>query len=660
LLLGVAFTGLLAAALLVLGILALARQQHQASALVTHTLEVLVRATTLGADLATVTSEGRGFLVDRTADSRSRFEAAILRVDTDVAGLRALTADNYVQQDALDRLAPLIAARIRVLREIMQQLDAGDVQGALRSVQMQRGRMLGDQVRAAIEDIKIEEQHLLVERSQAAKHASRSLLIGVIVCGILVATTGLFAVTLHTSRARERKHLDELRRINAELEERVRIRTTDLRASKERLRESETGFRLLAEEASDMASRVAADGTRLYASPAVARIVGLSSEELMRDGILHLVHPEDRDAVAALQARLLAGAVESETLVFRIANPQRGEVWVETAARSLRDPTTGAPDGYVSVLRDVTARRQAEVALKASEARYRLLADSTSDVVTCLDLQFRRTYASPACRTVFGYEPDEMLGGQPAATMHPDDAKTVYSRVRPVVVGEADRTTVTYRARHKAGHWVWVEATIGVVRDAASGRPASLVCALRDISERQAQADELRAANVELERLARHLARARDEAERASRAKSRFLAGMSHELRTPLNGVLGYAQLWRLEGGLNAAQSARVDAMLGAGTHLLEMINCVLDLSQIEAGRVELQASEIDLDQIARACLDLVRPSAQAKGLALGLTAMPAAPRRLIVDPTRLRQVLLNLLGNAVKFTAQGSVELRL
>src|SRR6185437_2621933 len=189
-------------------------------------------------------------------------------------------------------------------------------------------------------------------------------------------------------------------------------------------------------------------------------------------------------------------------------------------------------------------------------------------------------------------------------------------------------------------------ATIGVVRDAATGRPASLVCVLRDISERQAQADELRAANTELERLARHLARARDEAERASRAKSRFLAGMSHELRTPLNGVLGYAQLLRLEGGLNAAQSARVDAMLAAGTHLLEMINCVLDLSQIEAERVELQRSEVDLNQLARACLGLVRPSAQAKGLALGLTAAPAAPRHLIVDPTRLRQVLLNLLGN--------------
>lgn len=153
---------------------------------------------------------------------------------------------------------------------------------------------------------------------------------------------------------------------------------------------------------------------------------------------------------------------------------------------------------------------------------------------------------------------------------------------------------------------------------------------------------------------------ARDEAERASRAKSRFLAGMSHELRTPLSGILGYAQLLQLEGGLNAAQSARVHAMLDAGTHLLEMINSVLDLSQIEADRLELHASAVDPRTIARACLDLVRPAADAKGLALRLLEAPHVPHHIMADPIRLREVLLNLLGNAVKFTAHGSVEVRL
>jgi len=133
---------------------------------------------------------------------------------------------------------------------------------------------------------------------------------------------------------------------------------------------------------------------------------------------------------------------------------------------------------------------------------------------------------------------------------------------------------------------------------------------------------------------------------------------MSHELRTPLNGIMGCARLLHMEGGLTAVQSSRVDVMLSAGPHLLELINS--DLSQIEAGRLGLKTSEIDPRTIAAACLDLIRPAAEAKKLALSVTTAPDVPLRIVVVATRLRQVLLNLMGNAVKFTARGSVELRL
>ncbi len=166
--------------------------------------------------------------------------------------------------------------------------------------------------------------------------------------------------------------------------------------------------------------------------------------------------------------------------------------------------------------------------------------------------------------------------------------------------------------------------------------------------------------NENLTRLSRHLSQARDLAERASRAKSRFLAGMSHELRTPLNGILGYAQLLHMEGDLNPKQADRVDAMLVAGKHLLQMITCVLDLSEIESEHIQLQSIEFDLQPVAEACLDLIRPTAVAKGLALSIAVAPDTRRDLISDPVRLRQVLLNLLGNAAKFTGKGSIELRL
>jgi signal transduction histidine kinase len=166
--------------------------------------------------------------------------------------------------------------------------------------------------------------------------------------------------------------------------------------------------------------------------------------------------------------------------------------------------------------------------------------------------------------------------------------------------------------------------------------------------------------NASLNKRARHLEAAPDRVNQANQAKSRCLAGMSHELRTLLNGILGDAQLLHLEGGLNTARLARVEAIMGAGKHLLQVIDTVLDLPEIEAERVELRKVKFVLCSVARARLDVVYPTAQAKGLRLGLVIEPNAPSHVTSDPTRLPQILFKLLGNAVKFPTRGSAELRL
>ncbi|GAC1347610.1 MAG: hypothetical protein NVSMB18_33120 [Acetobacteraceae bacterium] len=635
--------GVASATLLALGMGGLPPQQRAASAAVEHTLEVLGVAATLHGDLTTVASEGRGYLVDRTAQSRLRFDKARVEVDRDIASLRTLTADNPVQQVALDALSPLIASRIDVLETIIQQAEANDPE-LNRNMRSQRGRVLMDQVLAVLDGIKSEERQLLSRRTLAVQQAEQHSLLGLITSSVLMVASAIFVATLLNGRRRERRHLERLRHNNAELEARVEARTAELA-------EREASFRMLAEHASDMVSRVGPDGTRHYVSPAGTGIFGLPAETLVHMNLLEVIHPDDAAAVKALQRRLLAGAVDNDSETFRCLHPERGEVWVEAGARTMRHPATGAPDGYISILRDITERRSAELARKLSDARYRLLAESTSDVITCLDLDLRRTYVSPASFAVFGYEPEAMLESQLAAAIHPEDVASVLRLKGDAVTGVIERATATYRLRHRDGHWV---------RDEGTGEPASLVCALRDISDRQQQAEEMRSANGELERLAHNLARARDEAEQANRAKSRFLAGMSHELRTPLNGILGYAQLLRLEGGLGATQAQRVDAMLGAGQHLLEMINRVLDLSEIEAENVRLHIEPVDMREVARACLDLVQPAMQAKGLAAAIQVADDVPPAVLADATRLRQVLLNLLGNAAKFTRKGRVDLSL
>jgi light-regulated signal transduction histidine kinase (bacteriophytochrome)/ActR/RegA family two-component response regulator len=179
------------------------------------------------------------------------------------------------------------------------------------------------------------------------------------------------------------------------------------------------------------------------------------------------------------------------------------------------------------------------------------------------------------------------------------------------------------------------------------------------------RAHQLEEANAKLEELTRRLADARDEAEQAVQSKSRFLAGMSHALRTPLNGILGYAQLLRLEGRLDTTQTQRVNSMLDAGQQLLEMINRVLELTEVEAAHTKLSLTTVDIHELAITCLSVVRYAAEAKGLKLRISqaAGPVStgtPVMVTADPSRLRQVLLNLLDNAIKFTDSGWVELRL
>jgi two-component system sensor histidine kinase/response regulator len=197
-------------------------------------------------------------------------------------------------------------------------------------------------------------------------------------------------------------------------------------------------------------------------------------------------------------------------------------------------------------------------------------------------------------------------------------------------------------ALHRDGRELPIEITITSPMPLGSGYFFGAF--LRDISDRLEQQAQLRAA--------------KESAEAATRAKSEFLASMSHELRTPLNGVLGYTQLLQRDRGLRPGQREALEAIAKCGTHLLELINDVLDLSRIEAGRVDIEATTTDLAQLLIDLKYVVAESARQKGLLLSMTIAPGVPRRVVLDGRHLRQVLLNLLGNAVKFTAHGEARL--
>jgi PAS domain S-box-containing protein len=299
--------------------------------------------------------------------------------------------------------------------------------------------------------------------------------------------------------------------------------------------------------------------------------------------------------------------------------------------------------GVVRTFTDITQRKAAARAVQDSEMRYRLLADNSSDVILRLDLAFVRRYVSPSSQEILGYSPEELVGSRPVDQIHPDDADRVYRTYQAVVDG-VDRASVTNRIRHRDGRWIWVEAELRLVRDKESGAPSGILCSLRDVTARKA---------IEAEAAAAH-----QQAETAAEAQSQFLATMSHELRTPLNGILGFADIILDRNDLVPEVRRKIGLIQTASVSLLMVVNDILDFSKIEEGKLELVPDGFSLPALIDGVISIVSESATRKHLDLRVVTDADVPAHLIGDEGRLRQVLLNLLNNAIKFTNTGHIVL--
>ncbi|HZJ71224.1 MAG TPA: ATP-binding protein, partial [Planctomycetota bacterium] len=211
--------------------------------------------------------------------------------------------------------------------------------------------------------------------------------------------------------------------------------------------------------------------------------------------------------------------------------------------------------------------------------------------------------------------------------------------------GETPHTVVEHRMVCKDGSLKWVLARGRIVERAPGGRPLRVVGTAMDLSSRKA--------------LEQQLETARDAAESANRAKGAFLANMSHEIRTQMNAILGYAQLLQADGGLDAAQRRKLDVIRASGDHLLSLINGVLEMSRIESGRATLAVQPFDLHALLDQVQAMFAQQAAARGIRLDVESDPRLARGLEGDPAKVRQVLINLLGNAVKFMDRGGICVR-
>ncbi len=296
----------------------------------------------------------------------------------------------------------------------------------------------------------------------------------------------------------------------------------------------------------------------------------------------------------------------------------------------------------VALAIEAADRRKVEQALRTSEGRLTTTVQNTNIGIWDWDLSSNHVYLSPEWKRQLGYDQDELDNTfqEWESRIHPDDHDRAMGTIEACLSGRISGLEIEHRLRHKDGCYRWILARGTMVKNEAD--LSSRIMGIHiDVTDRKIVEEQLR--------------QAKEAAEAASLAKSQFLANMSHEIRTPMNGVLGMAELL-LRSVLGDKERRLTESIQHSGTVLLAIINDILDFSKIEAGKLQLEAIPFEVRRTIREAVELSVPAAQKKQLKLSWIIDEDVPMHLLGDPTRLRQILVNLVGNAVKFTDRGSI----
>ena len=415
--------------------------------------------------------------------------------------------------------------------------------------------------------------------------------------------------------------------------------------SKERQREalaaSERQFRSAMELAATGFALTDPDGRFREVNSTLCLILGYTREALLALHHQDIVFEADRERVLLTRRMLVAGELDRYAMEKRYVRPDGGIVWVLGKGTCIR----GA-DGRVGVMlevEDITRRRAHEREIAALSERLRLATEAFHMGTWDLDLRDHNLDWDAQMYTLYDAKPDTGISTYALwrSRVHPDDLAEVEAALRQSSESGA-AFQCEYRIVLSDGQVRHISAG-GLIKCDADGTPSHLIGMNWDITSRK---------QTELA-----LAKARDAAEAAARTKGEFLANMSHEIRTPMNAVLGMAHL--LAGtALNPEQQQYLSMIERSGKSLLGILNDVLDISKIDAGRLELTAAEFNLDEVMSVLVSVMSVNAGEKDLELAIGVEPDVPRALIGDSLRLQQILINLTGNAIKFTDQGEVAL--
>jgi two-component system, sensor histidine kinase len=384
-------------------------------------------------------------------------------------------------------------------------------------------------------------------------------------------------------------------------------------------------FQLISRKIKDLVFLIGPDQRCRYSSPSVHEMLGYNPQDLIGQDNRDLIHPDD-----LVDYELQATAIDSN-IRLRLRRVDGTYIWVEFTISLVED---AAGRNVLAVGRDITERKAVEQKLQESVERYTSLKKYNHDAVISLDLEGKIINSNEKARHLTGYAIQEMTGMNVARIVGEEHLEDILTYSPEDTCTERNINKVW----HKDGHTVEVLTTIAPI--VINKNKVGYYIIVKDITEQK------------------KLLIAKETAENTNRAKSEFLAMMSHEIRTPMNGVIGMTDLLLEMTDPDSPQWEYLDIIRKSGDTLLTIINDILDFSKIEAGKTELNQERLNVRDCIHSAVDVLSHKAEAKGLTIDISISPQVPEVVIGDRERLKQILLNLLGNAVKFTYKGGVKL--
>lgn len=461
---------------------------------------------------------------------------------------------------------------------------------------------------------------------------------------------------------------------------------TERRRTEEALRCSKERFDFAMEATRDGLWDWDIQSGSVYYSPGYFTMLGYAADEFEPrvESWLGLVHPDDRENALLANQDCIEGRCENFEVEFRMRTRDGDWKWILGRGRAAARDSLGKAIRLVGTHADITERKQAEQALKESNQRFRDAIDNFPNVFVIYDADRRIQFVNSKGLDIMGLLEQDMIGRKDEEIFPPEMINSYLPALKRAVEIKMPQTIERTRTASMGGQVVIIDI-IPLLDESGSIR--RILGLSHDITERKRMEEDLRKARDELElrvaertaelslakedleimneelqveleqhrRLEAELVKAKEAAEEASRAKAAFMANMSHELRTPMNAVLGMTSIL-LEEPLIPEHRDFIETIRNSGSSLLALINDVLDFSKLDREKTELELQIFDLRRCIEEAIDLVAAKASEKGLDLAYIFEKNAPEAIVSDPTRLRQVLANLLGNAVKFTDRGDI----